>query len=79
MKNVLNERKINKMAKVTKDTLIGEALMIDMGIAEVLMESGMHCVGCPASQAESIEEACAVHGIETQPLVDKINEYLANK
>lgn len=79
MKNVLNERKINKMAKVTKDTLIGEALMIDMGIAEVLMESGMHCVGCPASQAESIEEACAVHGMETQPLVDKINEYLANK
>ncbi len=67
------------MAKVTKDTLIGEALMIDMGIAEVLMESGMHCVGCPASQAESIEEACAVHGMETQPLVDKINEYLANK
>ena len=79
MKNVLNERKINKMAKVTKDTLIGEALMIDMGIAEVLMESGMHCVGCPASQAESIEEAFAVHGMETQPLVDKINEYLANK
>lgn len=79
MKNVLNERKINKMAKVTKDTLIGEALMIDMGIAELLMESGMHCVGCPASQAESIEEACAVHGMETQPLVDKINEYLANK
>ena len=79
MKNVLNERKINKMAKVTKDTLIGEALMIDMGIAELLMESGMHCVGCPASQAESIEEACAVHGIETQPLVDKINEYLSNK
>ena len=78
MKNVFNERKINKMAKVTKDTLIGEALMIDMGIAELLMESGMHCVGCPASQAESIEEACAVHGIETQPLVDKINEYLAN-
>ena len=67
------------MAKVTKDTLIGEALMIDMGIAELLMESGMHCVGCPASQAESIEEACAVHGIETQPLVDKINEYLAIK
>ena len=67
------------MAKVTKDTLIGEALMMDMGIAEVLMESGMHCVGCPASQAESIEEACAVHGMETQPLIDKINAYLENK
>lgn len=67
------------MAQVTKDTLIGEALMIDMGIAEILMESGMHCVGCPASQGESIEEACAVHGMETQTLIDKINAYLLNK
>ncbi len=67
------------MAKVTKDTLIGEALMMDMGIAEVLMESGMHCVGCPASQAETLEEACAVHGMETSALLDKINNYLENK
>ena len=67
------------MAQVTKDTLIGEALMIDIGIAEILMESGMHCVGCPASQGESIEEACAVHGMETQALIDKINAYLLNK
>ncbi len=63
--------------KVTKDTLIGEALMIDMGIADILMESGMHCVGCPASQGESIEEACMVHGIEFEPVVEKINAYLA--
>ncbi len=67
------------MAQITKDTLIGEALMMDMGIAEILMESGMHCVGCPASQGESIEEACMVHGMETQPLIDKINKYLATK
>lgn len=67
------------MAKVTKDTLIGEALMMDMGIAEVLMESGMHCVGCPASQGESIEEACIVHGMDAQSLLDKINNYLENK
>ncbi len=68
------------MAKtVTKDTLIGEALMMDMGIAEILMASGMHCVGCPASQGESIEEACAVHGIKTEPLIKKINEFLAGK
>lgn len=63
--------------KVTKDTLIGEALMMDMGIAEILMESGMHCVGCPASQGESIEEACQVHGIEFEPVVEKINAFLA--
>ena len=64
---------------VTKDTLIGDLLANDINTAKYLFEMGMHCVGCPASQAESIEEACAVHGIETQPLVDKINEYLANK
>lgn len=65
------------MAKVTKDTLIGEALMMNMGVAEILMESGMHCVGCPASQGETIEEACMVHGIETDPLIIKINDFLA--
>lgn len=68
------------MAKsVTKETLIGEALMLDMGIADILMASGMHCVGCPASQGETIEEACAVHGMEVEPLVKSINEFLAEK
>ena len=65
------------MAQVTKDTLIGEALMMNMNIAEILMESGMHCVGCPASQGESIEEACAVHGMEVQPLIYNINDFLS--
>ena len=65
------------MAKVTKDRLIGEALMVNMGIAEILMESGMHCVGCPASQGETIEEACMVHGIEHDPVIKKINDFLA--
>lgn len=67
------------MAQVTKETLIGEALMMDMNIAEILMESGMHCVGCPASQGESIEEACMVHGMDADSLIKKINEYLAKK
>lgn len=67
------------MAQVTKETLIGEALMLDMGIAEILMESGMHCVGCPASQGESIEEACMVHGMDADTLIGKINEFLKNK
>ena len=65
------------MAKVAKETLIGEALMMNMGIAEILMNSGMHCVGCPASQGETIEEACAVHGIDADALIDNINEFLA--
>ena len=65
------------MAQITKDTLIGEALTINIDIAGILMKAGMHCVGCPSSQAETIEEACAVHGIEAEPLVKEINEFLS--
>lgn len=64
------------MAKVTKDTLIGEALAMNMGIAEILMNAGMHCVGCPASQGESIEEACMVHGMDADALLKDINDFL---
>ncbi len=67
------------MAKVTKETLIGEMLMMDMGVAPILMEAGMHCVGCPSAQAESIEEACAVHGMDADALLEKINAYLESK
>ena len=80
MKLVLMRKEKIKMAKsVTKDTLIGEALMMNMGIAEILMASGMHCVGCPASQSETIEQACAVHGMDVQPLIDSINEFLTEE
>ena len=65
------------MAQVTKETLIGEALMMNMGIANILMESGMHCVGCPSAQGESIEEACMVHGMDADALIEKINSFLA--
>lgn len=67
------------MKEVTKQTLIGEALNIDDGIAPILMGIGMHCLGCPASQGESLEEACMVHGVDADELVEKINSYLANK
>ena len=63
------------MAKITKDTLIGEALMINPDIAPVLMDMGMHCLGCPASRMESIEEACMVHGVDPDDLVDELNAY----
>lgn len=49
--------------KVTKDTLIGDMLVMDRGIAVILMQSGMHCVGCPSSAGETLDEACAVHGM----------------
>ena len=67
------------MAKVTKDTLIGEAIQIDQGIVPILMGAGMHCIGCPASQAESLAEAAMVHGIDADTLVNTVNEYLATK
>ena len=67
------------MAKITKDTTIGEAINIDAGIVPILMGAGMHCVGCPSSIGETIEEACMVHGMDCDELVTKINEYLANK
>ena len=67
------------MAQVTKDTLIGEALQISFDIAPILMNAGMHCVGCPASQGESIEEACMVHGMDVDALVKEINDFLAKQ
>ena len=62
---------------VTKNTLIGDLLANDMNTARFLFEMGMHCVGCPASAMESLEEACAVHGADVDELVKKINDYLA--
>jgi hybrid cluster-associated redox disulfide protein len=59
--------------------LIGELLRVDIGIASILMASGMHCVGCPSAQGETLEEACMVHGMDVTGLVDRINEYLALK
>ena len=61
------------MARVTKDTTIGEAIQIDAGIIPILMSAGMHCVGCPSSAGETIEEAAMVHGIDCGLLVEKIN------
>ena len=64
------------MAQVNKDMLIGELINVDVNIVPILMGAGMHCVGCPSSQMESLEEACEVHGIDCNIMVDAINEYL---
>lgn len=63
------------MAKITKDMTIAEILTLDIDSAKVFMESGMHCVGCPASSGESVEQACAVHGIDADELLAKLNEF----
>lgn len=64
------------MVQVTKSTMIGELLQIDANIAPVLLNIGMHCLGCPSSQMETIEEAAMVHGIEPDALVNEINQFL---
>ena len=64
---------------ITKEMTMGELLSIDRGVAVVLMNAGMHCIGCPSSIGESLEEACMGHGIEVDELLKNINEYFANK
>ncbi len=64
------------MATVTKETRIGELLQIDENIAPMLLNIGMHCLGCPASQMETIEEAALVHGIDPDGLVTDINTFI---
>ena len=67
------------MAKVTKDMIIADVLNIDRGTAPILMNAGMHCLGCPSSSGESIEDACAIHGIDADKLIDELNKYLESK
>lgn len=65
--------------EVTKKTLIGDVLDFDPETAQFFLEIGMHCLGCPHSRGESIEDACAVHGTDADSLIAKINAHLANK
>lgn len=65
--------------QITKQTIIGDILDADFNVAPFFLEIGMHCLGCPASRGESIEEACAVHGTDADALVEKLNAYFAEK
>ena len=65
--------------QITKDSIIGEILDYDPAVAEFFLAIGMHCLGCPASRGESIEDACAVHNTDPNELVKKLNEYFAEK
>ena len=64
---------------VTKESIIGDVLDYDIETAKFFFEIGMHCLGCPASRGESIEDACAVHNTDPEELVKKLNEYFAEK
>lgn len=65
--------------EITKQTTMGDMLEFDRGIALILMQSGMHCVGCPSSIGESLEEACMVHGLDADQVLADIKEYLATR
>ena len=65
------------MATITKDMTIGDILRTDEGLVPILLETGMHCLGCPSAQAETLEEACMVHGIPAEQVIDAINNKIA--
>ena len=64
--------------EITKDMTIEEIISKDVGIADILMSAGMHCLGCVMASGESLEQACMVHGIDCDALMGDINEYLAS-
>ena len=65
--------------KVTKQSIVGDVLDYDRETAQFFFAIGMHCLGCPASRGESIEDACAVHGTDADALIEQINTFLASK
>ena len=62
--------------QITKETIIGDILDADFNVAPYFLEIGMHCLGCPASRGESIEQACEVHGTDCDELLKKLNEHI---
>ena len=65
--------------EITRESIIGDILDFDPTTAIYFLEIGMHCLGCPASRMESLEEACIVHGTDVDDLVAKLNAHFANK
>lgn len=67
------------MTKITKGMLIGDILRADKGVVPILLNSGLHCLGCPSAQGETLEEACDIHGIAVEQLVEELNAYLQSR
>ena len=66
------------MAKITKDTIVGDILDLAPEAAPLFLEIGMHCLGCPSARGETVEMACAVHGVDVDEMVEEINTFLAS-
>ena len=78
IKSTLEEER-SIIMQITKETTMGQMLEYDQGIAYILMQAGMHCIGCPSSINESLEEACMVHGLDADVVLKSIQDYLAQK
>ena len=64
------------MRKISKDMIIADLVAIDQNIIVILMRAGMHCIGCPSAQMETVEEAAYVHGIEPELLITRVNAFV---
>ena len=62
---------------ITKDSLIGDILDADQTTASYFLEMGMHCLGCPSARGETLAQACQVHGVDCDALVEKINAHMS--
>jgi hybrid cluster-associated redox disulfide protein len=76
----MRNKEVKTMAnQVTPDMVIGDVLAMDRGTASIFFNNGLHCIGCPSSSGESLEDACEVHGLDCDDLIQELNEYLAGK
>ena len=64
------------MAQITKDTVIGDILDIAPDTAPIFLSIGMHCLGCPSSRGETVEQACMVHGVDVNELLAQVNKLI---
>jgi len=67
------------MPKITKDMIISDVLQMDRNTAPIFIKMGMHCLGRPSASGESIQDACVVHGIDADKLVEELNDYFEKK
>ncbi|MBO4953633.1 MAG: DUF1858 domain-containing protein [Clostridia bacterium] len=67
------------MKQINKDMIVADVLQLDPGTAPFFLEIGMHCLGCPSATGESVADACAVHGVDADALIARINEFLKDR
>jgi hybrid cluster-associated redox disulfide protein len=67
------------MQKVTPDMIISDILKLDKGTVPILLNIGMHCLGCPSSSGESLEDACAIHGVDVNKIVKELNDFIESR